>query len=270
MVISKIKLIGIADILTMSNATCGLLAIVTFIWFYPNITYGTGLIFLGLVFDGMDGAAARKFGTKHDFGRHLDSIADACTFVLAPSVLVFVVFSVDVFDGSSIGLTSFMDPRNFLVLLTCIVIAFFGLKRLIDFTQHGNKLKTFLGLATPALGFYVIVISHILDPHRPENDSMASIYFCLITILVGSVLMRAPIKYPKIRGKLGAVLAVAIILSLLSIEVQRWLGYSSYDELFIYYRIMSFCGLGIVISYVFISPIILILLGNDKNKRKKS
>ena len=108
MVISKIKLIGIADILTMSNAACGLFAIVAFIWFYPNITYGTGLIFLGLVFDGMDGAAARKFGTKHDFGRHLDSIADACTFVLAPSVLVFVVFSVDVFGGS----TRHFHPRK--------------------------------------------------------------------------------------------------------------------------------------------------------------
>jgi CDP-diacylglycerol--serine O-phosphatidyltransferase len=266
MVLSKIKLIGIADVLTLSNATCGLLAIVAFIWFYPNITYGTGLIFLGLVFDGMDGAAARKFGTKHDFGRHLDSIADAFTFVLAPSVLVFVVFTIDIINESTISLTAFMDPRNAFTLLTSIFVVFFGLKRLIDFTQHGYKLKSFLGLATPALGFYVIVISHILDPHRPENDSMVSIYFCLITIFIGSLLLRAPVKYPKIRGKLGVVLAIAIILSLLSIEVQRWLGYSSYDDLFIYYRIMSFCGLGIVISYIFISPIILISSKNDKNK----
>jgi CDP-diacylglycerol--serine O-phosphatidyltransferase len=263
--VSKLKLISIADILTFGNGLCGFLAMVAFIWFYPNITYGTGLIFLGLVFDGLDGAAARRFGTKHDYGRHLDSIADAFTFVLAPTVLVFVVFYVPVNSASFLSITTFQHPRNIMVLLTGSLVVFFGLKRLLIFTTKGYKLKAFLGLATPALAFYIIVISHILDPNRPENDSILMIYFSLLTILLGSVLMNSPIKYPKIRGRLGALLAVAIVVSLLSIEVQKWLGLGSADDIFFYYRIMSFCGLAIVICYVFFSPIILYLYAPHRN-----
>jgi CDP-diacylglycerol--serine O-phosphatidyltransferase len=229
----------------------------SFIHFYPDITIGTGLIFLGLVFDGMDGAAARRFGTKHDYGRHLDSISDSFTFCLAPSTLVIAVFYIPVSSASFFSLTTFTHPRNILVLLTSSLVVFFGLKRLINFTIYGYKLKSFFGLATPALAFFIIVISHILDPHRPENDSITSIYLSLILILLGAVLMDVSIKYPKIRGKLGAVLAIAIILSLLSIELQKWFNLASSDNIFIFYRIMSFFGLGIVISYVFISPIIL-------------
>ncbi len=262
--LSKLNLISVADILTFCNGLCGFLAILAFIWFYPDITIGTGLIFLGLVFDGLDGAAARKFGTKHDYGRHLDSIADAFTFCLAPTGLVFVAFYLPVGNASFLSLATFQHPRNILVLLTGSFVIFFGLKRLIIFTIKGYNLKTFLGLATPALAFYIIVISHILDPHRPENNSIFMVYFSLLTILLGAVMMNLPVEYPKIRGKLGAILAIAIVVSLLSIELQKWFNLGSAEDIFVYYRVISFCGLGIVIIYVFISPLII----KYSNKRK--
>jgi CDP-diacylglycerol--serine O-phosphatidyltransferase len=257
--LEKIKLISIADILTISNGICGVLAVICFIYFYPNITIGTGLIFLGLVFDGMDGAAARKFGTKHDFGKHLDSISDALTFCTAPSVLVFVTFYRPIENLPIINSYAIAIPNNLIVLIVSILTLGLGLKRLIDFTVNEYKLKSFHGLATPAMAFLIIVIAHILDPHRPENDSMAIIYFSLIVITMGSFLMVSNIRYPKVRGKLGAVLAVAIILSLLSIEVQKWFHIGSTESIFFYYRIISFFGLSLIIAYVFISPIILAL-----------
>lgn len=255
MVLAKLKLVSIADILTISNGICGIFAIFAFIYFYPNITIGTGLIFLGMVFDGMDGAAARKFGTKHDFGRHLDSISDSFTFCLAPSVLVAVTFYLPVEGTHFFAIKTFTLPTNILVLLTCCLIIFFGLKRLLMFTYYGYKLKEFTGLATPAMAFFVIVIAHILDPHRAENDSLVIIFFALILIIMGAFIMDADIKYPKVRSKLAAVLAITIILSLLSIELQKWFNLGSGDSIFFYYRILSFCGLGIVISYVFGSPL---------------
>lgn len=265
---SKLKLISIADILTISNGICGILAIISFIIFYPDITIGTGFIFLGLVFDGMDGAAARKFGTKHDFGRHLDSISDSITFCLAPSVLVVSVFYLPVDNAQFISSQTFSISRNIAVVLVAALVVFFGYKRLFEFTTHGYKLKRFLGLATPAFGFLIIVISHILDPHREENDSLFSVYFSLSVIFLGSILLNTKLEYPKIRGRLGAVLAIAIILSLLSIEIQKWFNLASSDDIFIFYRVMSFCGLGIVISYVFISPVFIkSYRRNPKDKR---
>jgi CDP-diacylglycerol--serine O-phosphatidyltransferase len=268
MALGKLRLISIADILTMCNGACGILAIISFIVFYPNITIGTGLIFLGLVFDGMDGAAARKFGTKHDFGRHLDSISDSITFCLAPAVLVTAVFFNPVSSAPYLSLQTYTNPLNVIVLLSTILVIFFGWKRLIIFTVHGYNLKNFQGLATPALAFFIIVISHILDPHRPENDSILTAYFSLILIIIGSALMDTKINYPKIRGILGILLALAIILSLLSIEVQRWFNLSSTESLYDYYSVISLFGLGLIIIYVFISPFLLSLYYKDESMLK--
>ena len=141
MVLSKIRLISVADVLTICNGICGILAIICFWRFYPNITYGTGLIIIGLVFDGMDGAAARKFGTKHDFGRHLDSISDSITFCLAPSILIITVFYQPVDNGPFFSTQAFAIPINFLVFFAALLTIYFGLKRLIDFTFEGYKFK---------------------------------------------------------------------------------------------------------------------------------
>jgi CDP-diacylglycerol--serine O-phosphatidyltransferase len=258
MVLGKLRLISVADILTISNGICGILAILSLSIFYPNITIGTGLIFLGLVFDGMDGAAARKFGTKHDFGRHLDSISDSFTFCMAPGAMIIAVFYMPLEGEAFFSINAITLPINLFVILTSLIMIFFGLRRLINFTLYGYKLKNFLGLATPAMGFFVIVISHILDPHKSENNSIYIVHFSLILIILGSILMAVKIKYPKIRGKLGAVLAAAIIISLLSIEVQKWMDLNTSDNIFIYYRIVSFFGLGLIMAYVFFSPIYII------------
>jgi len=267
MLVGKLRLVSVADILTISNGICGILAIICFWRFYPNITIGTGLIFLGLVFDGMDGAAARRFGTKHDFGRHLDSISDSFTFCIAPGALIITVFYMPIESETFFSPNALAMPINISVILTSLIMICFGLNRLINFTFYGYKLKNFLGLATPAMAFFVIVISHILDPHRAENDSIFIVFFSLIMILFGSILMMAEIKYPKVRGKVGAVLAVAIIVSLLSIEVQKWLNLGSSDNIYIYYRIISFCGLGLIMIYVFVSPLFVIL--KDKKSKLK-
>ena len=91
--VDNIKKVGVADILTMSNGLCGLLAIFFFATQGSDITIGSALILLGFVFDGADGWAARRFGTKHDFGRHLDSISDGITFCAAPAAMVYVTFT---------------------------------------------------------------------------------------------------------------------------------------------------------------------------------
>jgi CDP-diacylglycerol--serine O-phosphatidyltransferase len=264
MVLEKLKLISIADILTICNGICGFIAVICFIKYYPVITIGTGFILLGLVFDGLDGAAARKFGTKHDYGRHLDSISDAFTFVLAPAVLVLVVFYKPENDNAFFSGQAVTNPINILALVAAIFMITFGLKRLWDFTTKGYKLKEFLGLATPALAFAAIVLAHIFDPHRSENNWEFTTYFSLIIIISGSVLMLSKIKYPKIRGRLGAILALGIILSLLSIEIQKWFEIGSQDSIFFYYRIVSFIGASLVVGYVFISPILLSLRNREK------
>ena len=75
--------------------------------------------------------------------------------------------------------------------------------------------------------------------------------------------MAAKIKYPKIRGKVGALLAIGIITSLLSIEIQKWMYLGNSDNIYEYYRIVAYFGLGLVIIYVFIGPLFMIFSNKD-------
>lgn len=50
------------------------------------------IIFLGMVFDMLDGKVARAMGADSAFGRELDSLADVTTFGIAPAIIVNAMF----------------------------------------------------------------------------------------------------------------------------------------------------------------------------------
>ncbi|MCK5559927.1 MAG: CDP-alcohol phosphatidyltransferase family protein [Thermoplasmata archaeon] len=244
-----LRLVSVADVLTLGNGLCGALAIITFILYAPDATLGSGFILFGMLFDGADGWAARKFGTKHDYGRYLDSYSDSITFCLAPAVMAFVIFA-DLEDG----LGGIASVRNLLVLAGAVLIVACGWWRLYKFTIEGYKLKAFAGLATPAMTFMVLILVHVLDPHRSENSWVYIPYICMIIIIIGSILMISNVRYPKLRGKLAYALAVGIVIGLLATTIPKLQNIESSD-VFLVYRLVSFVGLVMVIFYVLISPI---------------
>jgi archaetidylserine synthase len=248
-----LKLISVADVLTLGNGIFGILAIITMIIYAPDITIGSGFILFGMICDGADGWAARKFGTKHDYGRYLDSYSDSITFCLAPAVMAFVIFSE---PGEGLGL------KNLLVATGAALIVICGWWRLYKFTIEGYKLKTFAGLATPAMTFMVLILAHVLDPHRSVNEWVYIPYICMILIIIGSLLMVSKVKYPKLRGNLAYILAVGIVIALVATSVPRFMDVGS-DDIYFIYRLISFLGLALVIIYVMISPMAIIL--SEKN-----
>ncbi|MDR1535141.1 MAG: CDP-alcohol phosphatidyltransferase family protein [Planctomycetota bacterium] len=60
---------------------------------FPKLlTWACILIFVGMVFDSLDGMVARRVGAASAFGTELDSLADVVTFGLAPPVMVNAVW----------------------------------------------------------------------------------------------------------------------------------------------------------------------------------
>ncbi len=55
-------------------------------WHLDNAAIAIGF---AVLFDGLDGRIARMTGTTSDFGRELDSLADAITFGVAPAMLAW-------------------------------------------------------------------------------------------------------------------------------------------------------------------------------------
>lgn len=56
-------------------------------WHLDNAAKAIGF---AVLFDGLDGRIARMTGTSSDFGRELDSLADAITFGVAPAMLAWM------------------------------------------------------------------------------------------------------------------------------------------------------------------------------------
>ena len=91
----RLTLAVLPTLLTLGNAVCGLAAISiamssTLDWELENQLLVAGiLIFGGMLFDALDGSAARMTGQESQFGAELDSLCDAITFGTAPAVIVW-------------------------------------------------------------------------------------------------------------------------------------------------------------------------------------
>jgi CDP-diacylglycerol--serine O-phosphatidyltransferase len=259
-----LKLISIADMLTTGNAACGILAIIFLYTYKPDITIGSSLIIIGMIFDGLDGLAARKFGTSHDYGKYLDSVADAITFGLAPAYLFFIIFS-----GSGSG-KYLAEAQFFIITIMAIITAGLAIYRLIKFSTEGYRLQFFTGLATPAFAFLIVITAHILDPHRSENSYTAIPFFTAGLIMIGNYLLVSNVKYPKVRGRIALVLASGFALGILSLLFLRTMTDTSGHTIFIYYRILSIIALAVVVTYVIGGPIYMQLKASIFSDNRRS
>ena len=70
-------------------------------------------------------------------------------------------------------------------------------------------------------------------------------------------MMIVNISYPKLRGAVAVVLAVAIGVSLTSIIVLKWSQITDAYTIWVYYRILTLSGIGLMVFYILILPFIL-------------
>lgn len=91
----RLTLAVLPTLLTLGNGVCGLAAIavamsVNLEWDdSTKLLVAGALIFGGMLFDALDGSAARMTGQASRFGAELDSLCDAITFGTAPAVIVW-------------------------------------------------------------------------------------------------------------------------------------------------------------------------------------
>ncbi|NDG64202.1 MAG: hypothetical protein EBY29_12185, partial [Planctomycetes bacterium] len=91
----------IPTLLTLGNLICGFAAIhyaskpigASNVLGWSTLTIAGTLVFLGMLFDGLDGFAARLTRSASEFGAQLDSMADMVTFGVAPAFMVLRLVS---------------------------------------------------------------------------------------------------------------------------------------------------------------------------------
>ena len=243
-----LTLLSYADVATLTSAFLGFLAI-TYIIDGSEASFIVAMIILPIsaIIDGMDGALARRFGTKHDFGKYLDSIADSICFGMAPSILVYSLYydiergpALD-FINDDLEFTFRYNIENLVAITAAIMIALLSILRLARFTRGTQGENTyFSGLPAPGLTMFIMVIS-IKYSIVNDYDSV------LIPFIIGlaSLLTVTTISYAKARAGFRNPILFGILVLILTIvlryfENSMWelLWYAAFGLYMVYFALI--------------------------------
>ena len=139
----------------------------------------------------MDGRVARMTGTNTEFGVQLDSLADVCSFGIAPAVLAYAwgVRSLVEMDGLTFRRLSEFGWVCCLVFLICCAW------RLARFNVQGmapGSSKFFVGMPTPAAAAVIASLVHGFK--EPLHDWRWSVAWFVMAACLGA-LMTSTVRY---------------------------------------------------------------------------
>jgi phosphatidylserine synthase len=184
----------IADALSGANALCGLLSI----WFAWNGKPEISLLLLlvGAGFDGLDGAAARRWGGTR-FGVYSDDIADAINYAIAPGVAI--ARSLSGTEGTIVG----------------VVFSVLTISRLVFFTLNKGKSDPAMFSGVPStIGGIVALCALILFP---ERHAIVGLIVGVAVVLMVSFdtayrhLGRALFGLPRERALLALIMGMVLV-----------------------------------------------------------
>lgn len=167
------------NLITLGNAFCGVLALSKAIdaltlstdnpiVFYEKMEAACFLVFLGMVFDALDGLVARMTGGGSEFGAQLDSFSDALTFGVVPAMLAKVLIEHESTGGSA--RLHFLAAASF-SLMAILRLVRFNLDPGGTSDKKNEDFKTFQGLPSPAAaGAVASTIWLYLILRRPELE----------------------------------------------------------------------------------------------------
>ncbi len=243
------------------NLICGMLSIL--FCFSGYLDFAVYAIFLGALFDFMDGFVARKFNLISDLGKQLDSLSDLVTFGVAPGFLMFfmIILGVDsspLIEASSknqtfyeyyviqefftwVNATFYNIPNKFdasikyLPFMACL-IPFFALFRLAKFNIDKQQTKNFIGFPTPLtaiiFSFFPLYFSIHMESWSNELALVHIAFDCYalaIIVLLFSSFMLLPLplmslKIEKTNPKENQLKLFFVLISLISIPFLKVLS----------------------------------------------
>jgi len=173
------------------------------------------LILGGMIFDFLDGFAARLLKAYSDIGKELDSLADIVTFGVAPGLILLSLF-----------------PENSLNQYIPIVIAGFipmaSALRLAKFNTDTDQKTSFKGMPTPASALTIVglVISGVYGKYPFVSEIMHNKLFLIFLSLFLSVMMllnvrMISLKFTETKFRGNEIRFIFLAISFLAIGLMR-------------------------------------------------
>lgn len=203
------KVTLLPNIITAFGLTCGL-----FVIFKMNmigvgdvdervLMATAGILILAAFADLLDGAIARVMKAESEFGGLFDSLADAITFGVAPSVVILKTLSIE--PGTEV---------SFLITLAAMVYTVCGVLRLIRFNVTSRQIKeneellaasqkNFTGLPIPAAASCAVSLNLFLA--SPDLTNVVTIkpafqmWILFFALLFIGYLMVSRWRFPSLK-----------------------------------------------------------------------
>lgn len=196
---SMIKLLSVADVVSLTNAFFGFLAILILVSkIIPSeelrIRLSFSFILIAILIDGLDGIVARKI-RKSELGDHMEALADMTSLGIAPSFFIYNIYSSSV---------SYCVYYHSYLIIGIILFFIMNIIRLASFHKLKEK-DYFIGLPASASTIILITLTFL---------EVEFLYILLVIIIISFALV-SNIHFLKTGYKINAVAAVLIILTLI-------------------------------------------------------
>ncbi len=172
------------NLFTIGNLFCGFLAVHYII--NGSFVPAAWLIVLGAALDNMDGRIARLIGKNSHFGIEFDSLADVCTFGVAPALMLYITY-----------LHTHWGLVFAFVYLVCGALR---LARFNTLTLSQGKKNFFTGLPIPCAA--IILTQYVVFTERAWETEHAG-FLAVVLILLLAGLMVSRIEYDTMPGFRG-------------------------------------------------------------------
>jgi CDP-diacylglycerol--serine O-phosphatidyltransferase len=141
------------------------------------------LIFLSLLFDGLDGRVARLTKTDSRFGVEFDSLADVVAFGMAPALLIYM------YAGQDFGRFGIVVSGLFVIL---------GAVRLARFNVMTRKIEpsVFIGIPIPTAAVFLSILILLFEKYDALHTYKVVM---LIMALLVALLMVSNVRYPSFK-----------------------------------------------------------------------
>ncbi len=190
----------IPNFITLLNVLSGCIAVVFAV--QNQLELAALFVFLGILFDFLDGLAARALNAYSAIGVQLDSLADVITSGLVPGIVMFQLLTMAQKGSWNLDLFGMHSEVGVLPLFG-FLITMASAYRLANFNVDENQVSSFVGLPTPANALLVISLPLILVYQNTPtlNDIILNQWFLLGLTVVSAFLLNAKIRLFSLKFK---------------------------------------------------------------------
>lgn len=260
------------SLLTLCNFACGFISAVLCIqsiyWQGKGnlvlssdyLQYAGLIIFLGMIFDMMDGRVARMTNSQCQFGGELDSLADVCSFGLAPAIIL-ATFWIRVMPENAQWWSFALVGGIIYAACAALRLAMYNL------TISGDAKDYFSGLPSPAAAGAVVSAalllsdSYSVDLWRTVFDNtlahtslaekgykVTGIYIYSFYVMIVGLLMVSPFRFVHLanlwfgKGKKFTTLIFAVIIIAMMIlcpNLMLFIGFNAFIVICLFINIRN-------------------------------